>query len=229
MLSVCVPLPQTYRSAFTLEEEQIHFKQQSSPLPLVHVELVQVSSQAVLGGTEGLVAAVDVDASGAGVEHAAVAVPALDQRPVRGHHAPRVLGCRVTQEELSLSSRGITASWRQPTPETLTSRPQLTEVVLLDLADVTVQRTVSEQNQHDGVAPLLAGGHDVGGVSHHSILLLGPGGQEDPGLVLDVENPELAGHVPRGVDLSSVHEDLPLEQRETVEQNQIRKARLKKL
>lgn len=52
----------------------------------------------------------------------------------------------------------------------------------------------------------------MGRVSHHGILLLGPGAQEDPGLVLDVENPQLAGHVSCGVDLSSVHVDLPLEE-----------------
>lgn len=68
--------------------------QGTSPFPLVHVELVQVSSQAVLVGTEGLVASVDVDRSGAGVEHAAVAVSSLDQRAVRVHQAPRVLGWR---------------------------------------------------------------------------------------------------------------------------------------
>lgn len=68
--------------------------QGTSPFPLVHVELVQVSSQAVLVGTEGLVASVDVDRSGAGVEHAAVAVSSLDQRAVRVHQAPRVLDWR---------------------------------------------------------------------------------------------------------------------------------------
>lgn len=69
----------------------------TSPFPLVHVQLVQVSSQAVLVGTEGLVASVDVDGSGAGVEHAAVAVAALDQRPLCGHHVPCVLGWRVAE------------------------------------------------------------------------------------------------------------------------------------
>ncbi|TNN23021.1 hypothetical protein EYF80_066863 [Liparis tanakae] len=51
---------------------------------------LRVSGEAVLVGAEGLVAAVDVDASGAGVEHAAVAVAALDQGAVRARHAPRV-------------------------------------------------------------------------------------------------------------------------------------------
>lgn len=89
----------------------------------------------------------------------------------------------------------------------------LTDVVLLNLADVTVQRTMSKQNQHDGTGTLPEGRHDVGRVSHHSVLVLDDlGAQEDPGLVLDVENPQLAGHVSRGVDLPSVHVDLPLEE-----------------
>lgn len=68
----------------------------ASPLPLVHIKLVQVSSQAVLVGTEGLVASMDVDASGVGVKNAAVAIATLDQRPICGHHAPQVLAWRVT-------------------------------------------------------------------------------------------------------------------------------------
>lgn len=53
----------------------------------------------------------------------------------------------------------------------------------------------------------------MGRVSHDSVLVLRDlGAQEDPGLVLDVEDPQLAGHVSRGVDLSSVHVDLPLEE-----------------
>lgn len=64
----------------------------ASPSPSVHVKLVQVSRQAVLVGADGLVAAVDVDRPGAGVENAAVAVAALDQRAVGGHQVPRVLG-----------------------------------------------------------------------------------------------------------------------------------------
>lgn len=90
--------------------------------------------------------------------------------------------------------------------------PHLTDVVLLHLVDVTVQRTVSKQNQHGGTGILLDRRHDMGRVSHHSVLVLSDlGAQEDPGLVLDVEHPQLAGHVSRGVDLSSVHVDLPLE------------------
>lgn len=51
----------------------------------------------------------------------------------------------------------------------------------------------------------------MGRVSHHSVLVLGDlGAEEDPGLVLDVEDPQLAGHVSRRVDLSPVHVDLPL-------------------
>lgn len=88
---------------------------------------------------------------------------------------------------------------------------QLTDVVFLDLADVTVQRTVSKQNQHDGTVPLLDRGHNVGRVSHHSVLILSPWIQEDPSLVPNVEDPQLAGNVSCGVDLSSVHVDLPLE------------------
>lgn len=53
----------------------------------------------------------------------------------------------------------------------------------------------------------------MGRVSHDSVLVLGDlGAQEDPGLVLDVEDPQLAGHVSGGVDLPSVHVDLPLEE-----------------
>lgn len=53
----------------------------------------------------------------------------------------------------------------------------------------------------------------MGRVSHDGVLVLRDlGAQEDPGLVLDVEDPQLAGHVSCGVDLSSVHVDLPLEE-----------------
>lgn len=75
---------------------------------------------------------------------------------------------------------------------------------------------MSKQHQHDGTGPLLDGGHNVGRVPHHSVLILGPRAQKDPGLVLDVENPELTGHVSSGVDLSSVHVDLPLVETKTV-------------
>lgn len=91
----------------------------------------------------------------------------------------------------------------------------LTDVVLLHLVDVPVQRTVSKQNQHDGTGTLLGRRHDVGRVSHHGVLVLSDlGDQEDPGLVLDVENPQLTGHISRGVNLPSVHVDLPLEEAE---------------
>lgn len=53
----------------------------------------------------------------------------------------------------------------------------------------------------------------MGRVAHYSVLVLRDlGAQEDPGLVLDVEDPQLAGHVSCRVDLSSVHVDLPLEE-----------------
>lgn len=51
----------------------------------------------------------------------------------------------------------------------------------------------------------------MGGVSHHSVLLLCPGAQKHPGLILDVENPQLAGDISCGVDLSPIHVDLPLD------------------
>lgn len=54
-------------------------------------------------------------------------------------------------------------------------------------------------------------------VTNYSILFLRPGAEENPSLVLDVENPELTGHVPRGVDFSSVHVDLSLERGERSE------------
>lgn len=92
----------------------------------------------------------------------------------------------------------------------------LTQVVLLHLADVAVQRTVSKQHQHGGAGTLLDRRHDMGRVSHHSVLVLGDlGAEEDPGLVLDVEDPQLAGHVSRRVDLSPVHVDLPLGEKAT--------------
>lgn len=90
---------------------------------------------------------------------------------------------------------------------------QLTDVVLLHQADVAVQRTVSEQNQHDGALSFLGRGHDVSRVSHHGVLVIGPWTQENPGLVLDVKHPQLAGHVSSGVDFSSIHVDLPLEEK----------------
>lgn len=87
----------------------------------------------------------------------------------------------------------------------------LTQVVLLHLADVAVQGTVSKQHQHGGAGTLLDRRHDMGRVAHHSVLVLHDlGAEEDPGLVLDVEDPQLAGHVSRRVDLSPVHVDLPL-------------------
>lgn len=67
-----------------------------SPLPGVHVQAVEVAGQAVLVGTEGLVAAVDVDGPGAGVEDAAVAVAALHQSAGGGRQVPRALGCGET-------------------------------------------------------------------------------------------------------------------------------------
>ncbi len=81
----------------TLLSIEICTKKKTSPFSLVHVKLVQVSSQAVLVGTEGLVTSVDVDGSGAWVKNTAVAVTTLDQCTVCGHHAPSVLGWRVTQ------------------------------------------------------------------------------------------------------------------------------------
>lgn len=63
-----------------------------SPFPLIHLVLVQVSSQAVLISTEGLVAPVDVDRSGPGVKDAAVAVASLNQCPDGVQYGPGVLG-----------------------------------------------------------------------------------------------------------------------------------------
>lgn len=64
----------------------------ASPFPLIHLILVQVSSQAILVGTEGLVSSVDVDRSGPGVKDAAVAVASLNQGPDRVQYGPRVPG-----------------------------------------------------------------------------------------------------------------------------------------
>lgn len=86
------------------------------------------------------------------------------------------------------------------------------------MADVTIHRTVSEQNQHDVTAPFLGGGHDMGRVSNHSVLLFGLRIKQDPGLVLDVKDPELAGHIPCGVNLSSIHVDFSLEKRKQKEE-----------
>lgn len=72
----------------------------ASPSPPVHIKLVQVSSQAVLVGTESLVATVDVDGSGTGVKNTAVAIAALDQGAVCRHHAPCVGDCRFRTEGL---------------------------------------------------------------------------------------------------------------------------------
>lgn len=65
-----------------------------SPFPSVNVQAVEVTSQAILVGTEGFVAAMDVNGPGAGVEDAAVAVAALHQSTRRGRHVPRALGCQ---------------------------------------------------------------------------------------------------------------------------------------
>lgn len=67
---------------------------QHSPLPCVHVQAVEVAGQAVLVGAKSLVAAMDVDGPGAGVEDAAVAIAALHQSTRRGRHVPRALGCQ---------------------------------------------------------------------------------------------------------------------------------------
>lgn len=67
-------------------------EERASPFPLVHLILVQVSSQAVLVGTEGLVSPVDVDRSGPGVKDAAVAVASLNQGPDRVQDSPSVPG-----------------------------------------------------------------------------------------------------------------------------------------
>ena len=89
-------------------------------------------------------------------------------------------------------------------------RRRLAYVVLLHLVDVAVERAVSKHDQHDGAASLQQGGHDVGRVAHHGVLLLAPRAQLCPALVLGVEHPQLAGHVARGVHLPPVHEDLSL-------------------
>lgn len=92
-------------------------------------------------------------------------------------------------------------------------QPQLTNVIFLHVADVSKERTVSKQDQHDRTLPLLGGRHNVGWVSHHSILIFGPRAKENPRLVLDVENPKLAGHVSSWVNFSSIHIDLPLREK----------------
>lgn len=64
---------------------------------------------------------------------------------------------------------------------------------------------MSKEHQHDGGVALLQGGDHVGRMSHRGVLLLDARVQENPGLVLDVEHPQLAGHVPRGIHLTAVH------------------------
>ena len=88
-----------------------HTHETLSPLAAVHLVLVQVSGQSILVGAEGLVAPVDVDGPGQGVVHAAVAVPPLDQRPVRAHHAPHVLICGGGRVEVGRWSGGCVEAW----------------------------------------------------------------------------------------------------------------------
>lgn len=82
-----------------------------SPFPLVHVVLVQVSSQAILVSAEGLVASVDVDCPGPGVEDAAVAVATLNQRPERVLHRPRVLGWGQNERYVSGEAQLFSSIW----------------------------------------------------------------------------------------------------------------------
>lgn len=86
----------------------------------------------------------------------------------------------------------------------------LTQVVLLDVADVAVEGAVAEEDEHDGA--VVPEGDDVGRVPHHGVLLLGLRGQRRPALPRDVEHPQLAAHVPRGIDLTAVHVDVILKQ-----------------
>lgn len=82
----------------------------ASPFPLIHLILVQVSSQAILVGTEGLVSSVDVDRPGPGVKDAAVAVAPLNQGPDRVQYSPRVPGWG---REKSRQKRQLVSSYFQ--------------------------------------------------------------------------------------------------------------------
>lgn len=64
-----------------------------SPHAIVDIVAVQVTSQAILCGIEGLVATMDVYRTRLGVIHTAVAVAPMDQRPARLQNTPPVLRC----------------------------------------------------------------------------------------------------------------------------------------
>lgn len=92
----------------------------------------------------------------------------------------------------------------------MAGRAPLTQVVFLNVADVPVQRAVPEDDEHDGVVVLQ--GDDVRRVADNSVLLLGFRHRLRPGLVGNVEHPELAGHVPRRIDFSTIHVDVILKE-----------------
>lgn len=92
----------------------------------------------------------------------------------------------------------------------MAGRAPLTQVVFLDVADVPVQGAVPEDDEHDGGVVLQ--GDDVRRVANNCVLLLGFRRHLRPGLVGNVEHPQLAGHVPRRIDFSTIHVDIILKE-----------------
>lgn len=80
----------------------------NSPLLPVHIQFVQVSSQAVFSGTKGFVSSVCVYGSGTRIKHTAVTITTLDQGTVCRNHAPCVQSCTETQRSVPLRKNNQT-------------------------------------------------------------------------------------------------------------------------
>lgn len=85
----------------------------------------------------------------------------------------------------------------------MVGRVPLTRVVFLHIADVPVKRAVPKDDKHDRA--VVFQGDDVRRVANNSVLLLGLRRRLSPGLGGNVEHPQLAGHVPRRIYLSTIH------------------------
>jgi len=79
----------------------------------------------------------------------------------------------------------------------------LTQVVLLDIADISIKRAVPKDDEHDRAVVLQR--DDVCRVANDGVLLLGFRRRLSPGLGGNVEYPQLAAHVPRRIYFSTIH------------------------
>lgn len=91
----------------------------------------------------------------------------------------------------------------------------LTNVVLLHLADVSVERAVTEDDEHYWLSSIRQEVNNVSRMTHHCILLFSSRGQQLPRMIPCVKHPQLRGHVPRGINLPTIHVYLILRESHT--------------